>query len=80
MKKILLTTARFFDPMEWLSPITVFGKRMVQALWKTKLYWDDHLPMDFQKEWQKFIQELPSLSTIHIPRYITRGLSIETPQ
>jgi len=36
--------------------------------------------MDFQKEWQKFIQELPSLSTIHTPRYITRGLSIETPQ
>jgi len=30
--------------------------------------------MDFQKEWQKFIQELPGLSKIHIPRYIIWGL------
>jgi len=66
--------------MEWLSPITVIGKRMIQALWKTKLYWDDHLPIDLQKEWKKCIQELPSLSKIHIPRYITWGLSIKTPQ
>ncbi|XP_044317958.1 uncharacterized protein LOC123038150 isoform X2 [Drosophila rhopaloa] len=79
-RKMLSTIARLFDPMGWLSPITVVGKRMVQALWKTKLSWDDHVPLELQKEWQKFIQELPNLSKIHIPRYIAWGMSKGTPQ
>jgi len=53
-----------FDPTGWLSSVTVFGKRMVQALWKKTRIWDDHLPMNLQKERQKFIQEMPNFSRI----------------
>jgi len=77
---MLSTIAKLFDPMGWLSPITVVGKRMVQALWKKKPSWDDHLPMNLHKGRQKFIQELPNLSKVHIPRFITWGMSKGTPQ
>ncbi|KAL7724362.1 hypothetical protein ACLKA6_005826 [Drosophila palustris] len=53
-KRIILSTiARLFDPMGWLSPIVITAKMLMQVLWKTKLKWDDHVPTEVQKSWDK---------------------------
>ncbi|KAL7723919.1 hypothetical protein ACLKA6_015870 [Drosophila palustris] len=71
-KRIILSTiARLFDPMGWLSPIVITAKMLMQVLWKTKLKWDDHVPTEVQKSWEKFVKELPNIASIQIPRYIT---------
>ncbi|KAM8701717.1 hypothetical protein ACLKA7_000073 [Drosophila subpalustris] len=71
-KRIILSTiARLFDPMGWLSPIVITAKMLMQVLWKTKLKWDDHVPTEVQKSWDKFVKELPNIASIQIPRYIT---------
>ncbi|KAM8714923.1 hypothetical protein ACLKA7_002037 [Drosophila subpalustris] len=71
-KRIILSTiARLFDPMGWLSPIVITARMLMQVLWKTKLKWDDHVPTEVQKSWDKFVKELPKIASIQIPRYIT---------
>lgn len=36
-RSILSTIAKFFDPMGWVSPVTVTAKMFIQHLWKLKL-------------------------------------------
>ncbi|XP_051167318.1 uncharacterized protein LOC127285380 [Leptopilina boulardi] len=41
---ILSETAKLFDPLGILEPITVTAKLIIQQLWKAKLFWDDPVP------------------------------------
>lgn len=45
-------------------------KTLIQRLWLQGIGWDDLLSKNIQEEWFKFIQELPLLSSVKIPRFI----------
>ncbi|KAL7735481.1 hypothetical protein ACLKA6_010517 [Drosophila palustris] len=73
-KRIVLSTiARLFDPLGWLSPLIVTAKMLMQRLWKEGLKWDDQVSASIQKEWTKFINDLPYITEIRIPRYLNFG-------
>ncbi|KAL7726119.1 hypothetical protein ACLKA6_002589 [Drosophila palustris] len=42
-------------------------------LWKEGLKWDDQVSASIQKEWTKFINDLPYITEIRIPRYLNFG-------
>ena len=42
-RKILSLASSVFDPLGWVSPLTVRGKIFLQTLWKEKLGWDQTL-------------------------------------
>ncbi|CAD7001196.1 unnamed protein product [Ceratitis capitata] len=44
-RQILSNLATTFDPLGWLSPITIVLKLFVQNLWTQKLTWDEELSM-----------------------------------
>ena len=69
-KHFLSQSARLYDPLGWISPITIAFKVFLQALWQMGAQWDDALPLPRQKEWMELIKDLKDISKISIPRRI----------
>lgn len=68
-RAILSDAARLFDPLGWLSPVTIKAKIMIQKLWLLGISWDDEVPATIQQEWNEFRTRLPAISQIRIPRW-----------
>ena len=45
-RKILSLVSSIYDPLGWVSPLTVRGKMFMQTLWKEKMGWDQKLNPD----------------------------------
>lgn len=40
-RTVLSQTARLFDPLGWLAPVTIAAKIMVQTAWFQRREWDE---------------------------------------
>ena len=69
-RKVLATIARLFDPVGWLSPVTIIAKMLLQKVWKLRLHWDQDLPPPLASEWAHFLRDFPNVSRIQIPRWL----------
>ena len=69
-RKVLSKIAQLFDPLGWLSPVTVRAKMLLQELWLLKLGWDDSLPPSLAHQWSQFMVQLKDISIISIPRWL----------
>ncbi|XP_041980987.1 uncharacterized protein LOC121734441 [Aricia agestis] len=68
-RTILSSVSQIFDPLGLLSPSIIIGKVLLQRLWLLKLQWDDPLPADILRTWNRFVDSLSHLSSIKIPRH-----------
>ena len=68
-RTVLKTTASTYDPMGYLSPITVNARTVIQKLWTLKLDWDDPIPDDIAEMWLAALQNLLEVDKITIPRW-----------
>ena len=74
-RRIMLSTiATCFDPLGLVSPFIVGGKLLFQEATRLKLSWDEDIPRDLEKEWNRWISVLQDLSTLRIPRCIKPNL------
>jgi len=48
---ILQASSKQYDPLRWLSPITVHAKVIILELWKQQVGWDDALDEEFNSRW-----------------------------
>ncbi|XP_046605012.1 uncharacterized protein LOC124297744 [Neodiprion virginianus] len=69
-RKVLSQTAQLFDPLGWLSPITIRAKIFMQELWALGFDWDEPLSASLSSRWIDFLQDLQGISAITIPRRI----------
>lgn len=79
-RSVLSTIARLFDPLGFLSPVTVAAKIILKEIWTMKvqredsqitaLDWDEALPRSVGITWQHFVSELSQVNTISIPRWV----------
>lgn len=70
-KRIMLTEiAKIYDPLGFLSPVTLFAKHIIQLLWVSGTSWDEIPPQGICDLWYRFIDELPLLQDISIPRHV----------
>lgn len=69
-RTVLSQTARIFDPLGWLSPVTFSAKIFFRRLCLLGIEWDQNLPPDEVPHWTSFQSQLPSLATLQIPRFI----------
>ena len=76
-RTILSNLARVFDPLGWLSPVTVRGKIIFQSLWAEALQWDDEVDGRLRSKWEAYIKDLQKLSTLRIKRCITLPCSVD---
>jgi len=67
---VLSVIARIFDPLGFLSPVVLFAKHLMQSIWSSGIAWDDKLPLEIEEVWSQFVAELPSLSSVRVPRFV----------
>ncbi|GFW90039.1 integrase catalytic domain-containing protein [Trichonephila clavipes] len=68
-KRSLLSIANhIFDPIGFTAPVTLKTKLILQEIWKLKLKWDENLPKDILNQVKKWLEQLPILASIKIPR------------
>lgn len=70
-KRILLSEiSQLYDPLGWLSPVTITAKIIFQRVWELNLGWDEQLPAEIQNDWLKLREQISVLKTIKINRWI----------
>jgi len=70
-REVLSFTARIFDPLSWLAPVTITPKIFLQSLWKEKLDWDTPIPPFLFNKWRKYCLDLELLRSFRISRCLT---------
>ncbi|KAK6727524.1 hypothetical protein RB195_005295 [Necator americanus] len=50
-RSVLKVVASIYDPLGFISPLTVVAKIFLQSLWKEQMQWDELLPQGKRKEW-----------------------------
>lgn len=66
---VLSAIAKLFDPLGWVTPVTVTAKIFMQQLWLLKIDWDEVLPPPTFKHWQSTYLDLACLTQLQIPRW-----------
>ena len=69
-RSFLSETSRIYDPMGFLSPVTVGLKILYQKLWIAGIGWDDNLTPELQQSWLQIRNNLDQLSGIKFPRWL----------
>ncbi|KAL7880839.1 hypothetical protein SRHO_G00030930 [Serrasalmus rhombeus] len=59
-----------FDPLGFLSPIVLPAKGILQDLCRQKYSWDENLPDNVVKDWNKWISSLQQLADFGVDRCI----------
>ncbi|XP_062703860.1 uncharacterized protein LOC134286283 [Aedes albopictus] len=67
-RTVLSDTAKIFDPLGLLEPVTVVTKLFIQELWARGVNWDERLTTDQEARWRRFTQDLQRINELQIPR------------
>ena len=68
-RSLLSASARIFDPLGLISPITLLPKILLQKIWTLGLGWDDELPIELKKQWMEWSEGFHRLSELKISRF-----------
>ena len=60
-RSFLQQSAKIFDPIGLIAPLTTTVKILFQQVWLRKTQWDDTLPDDLQTEWSNWTKEIEEL-------------------
>lgn len=69
-RELLSEIAALYDPLGWLAPVIIKAKILIQESWSTGIGWDEKLPVEIKNNWAKIKNELPTIESIKIPRWI----------
>lgn len=69
-RSLLSDISKLFDPLGWLTPLSITMKIMFQTVWLSNLSWDDILPNDIETKWTKLRRDLKEINTIEVNRWL----------
>ncbi|XP_039451485.2 uncharacterized protein LOC120430439 [Culex pipiens pallens] len=76
-KRILLSIVMsFFDPLGLWALFTIFGKIIIQDLWRNGCPWDQVLDENSAAKWFKWIALLPRVQAMTVPRCYFLGAKL----
>ena len=67
---MLSTVMSVYDPLGFLAPISLQGKRLLQLLCVRGLGWDDPISSDMASQWQSWLSDVKQLSELRIRRCV----------
>nr|XP_033494102.1 uncharacterized protein LOC117264333 [Epinephelus lanceolatus] len=65
---ILSTVASIYDPLGFVAPFLLNGKKVLQEMCRHGTGWDDPLLGELQSVWERWKSDLANLEKINIPR------------
>ena len=73
-RKIIQYSSKIFDPLGFLSPITIRAKLLVQKLWQKSIDWDEPLDQPTTSKWKDVADDLQAAAKTTIRRcYFTHS-------
>nr|XP_034311144.1 uncharacterized protein LOC117684166 [Crassostrea gigas] len=72
---ILSSVNSLYDPLGFISPVTVSGKIILRKIVASTFDWDELLPTQLAEEWDTWKSSLPVLEKLQIPRVIVPNLN-----
>ena len=63
---LLLHITRTLDTVEWLSPITIQYKLIMQVIWKHELQFNKFIPSGISIEWKPLLEDLLFVKDVEI--------------
>ena len=72
-RSLLADSAKLFDPLGWIAPVILKFKALFQQTWVRHIEWDSTLPSDILQDWKSIRNQLPQLSSFHLPRFLGTG-------
>ncbi|XP_062557225.1 uncharacterized protein LOC134222096 [Armigeres subalbatus] len=74
-RQLLRFMMSIFDPLSFLSPITIQLKIIFQELWRLQSGWDDEIPDGLVPRWTDWLVETRKLNEIRFSRYYYPAVS-----
>ena len=65
---LLSIVSSIYDPLGFTAPFILPAKILLQELCKDGLKWDDLIEPSHLQRWNNWLQELPKLEQLHLPR------------
>ncbi|KAL1280039.1 hypothetical protein QQF64_014639 [Cirrhinus molitorella] len=65
---LLSVVASLYDPLGFVAPFTLSGKRILQELCRRGIGWDDPIPENLHSRWEEWKNGLLRLKEVTIPR------------
>ncbi|XP_053699346.1 uncharacterized protein LOC128746321 [Sabethes cyaneus] len=78
-REVLRTLMAVFDPLGLISNVLVYLKVLFQEIWRCGIDWDDEIPDSLNEKWEKWIEVLPKVQYVRIPRCY-RSITSLTPE
>ena len=67
-RNVLQVSSKVYDPLGFLSPVTIRAKLLIQQLWQQQLEWDEPLSTELTSEWHEVPPNIEAAATITFPR------------
>lgn len=65
---ILSTVSSIYDPLGFIAPVVLVGKKILQEMCRSGIGWDDPLPESLHSHWESWKDDCTKLSQVSIPR------------
>ncbi|XP_058828364.1 uncharacterized protein LOC131688208 [Topomyia yanbarensis] len=73
-RAVLSIVMSMFDPLGLLAAFTVFGKMIIQDLWRLGCDWDEEINDQSYRKWTQWLALLPIVEGIKIPRFYFKDI------
>jgi hypothetical protein len=78
-RAILSVVASVYDPLGFLAPFILRGKKILQHMCSMNIAWDDSIPSELHVLWLDWLEELKCVIEIQIPRrYFSLDIAFDT--
>ncbi|XP_052901590.1 uncharacterized protein LOC128309263, partial [Anopheles moucheti] len=67
-RQMLKTLMSIYDPLGLIAGVLFYLKVLLQEVWRCQLSWDDEVPDEIRRKWDLWMERLPELESIVIPR------------
>lgn len=65
---VLSTVASIYDPLGFVAPFVLIGKKILQQMCRERVGWDEPLSDDLRSQWEAWLLDLSNLADIRIQR------------
>lgn len=77
-RQMLRLVMSIYDPLGLIGHIIMYVKILMQEVWRAKIEWDESIPLELNRKWIQWVNILPEIQNIKIPRCYLRSFDTHT--
>ncbi|XP_055539757.1 uncharacterized protein LOC129726738 [Wyeomyia smithii] len=75
-REVLSTLMAIFDPLGLVSNLLIYLRVPLQEIWRAGIEWDDEIPGHLFEKWEHWLEVLPTVHKVRIPRCYRSAITI----